>query len=69
MRERRRRRPPPEAVAPILKWATGAIRDSPKETLAPPPDLVRLSIGIEDRDDLIEDLTQAFDVALQSRAL
>jgi cystathionine beta-lyase len=28
--------------------------------LAPPPDLVRLSVGIEDVDDLIEDLDQAF---------
>jgi cysteine-S-conjugate beta-lyase len=28
--------------------------------LAPPPDLIRLSVGIEDVDDLIEDLQQAF---------
>ena len=34
-----------------------------KETLAPPPDLVRLSIGIEDADDLLDDLAQAFRVA------
>lgn len=31
-----------------------------KHQLGPPPDLVRLSIGIEDVDDLIEDLDQAF---------
>lgn len=34
-----------------------------KESLAPPPDLVRISVGIEDADDLIEDLAQAFAVA------
>ncbi len=34
-----------------------------KERLAPPADLVRLSVGIEDADDLIEDLDQAFVVA------
>jgi cystathionine beta-lyase/cystathionine gamma-synthase len=31
--------------------------------LAPPPDLVRISVGIEDVDDLIEDLSQAFIMA------
>jgi cysteine-S-conjugate beta-lyase len=31
--------------------------------LAPPPDLVRLSVGIEDVDDLIEDLSRAFAMA------
>jgi cystathionine beta-lyase len=41
-----------------------ALRDS----LAPPPDLVRVSVGIEDVDDLIEDLTQAFAVS-QRRAV
>jgi cystathionine beta-lyase len=34
-----------------------------KERLAPPADLVRLSVGIEDANDLIEDLDQAFLVA------
>jgi Cystathionine beta-lyases/cystathionine gamma-synthases len=37
-----------------------SIPQSLKEKMAPPPDLVRLSIGIEDVDDLIGDLTQAF---------
>jgi cystathionine beta-lyase len=37
-----------------------SIPQSLKEKMAPPPDLVRLSIGIEDVDDLIDDLTQAF---------
>jgi cystathionine beta-lyase len=34
-----------------------------KERLAPPAHLVRLSVGIEDADDLIEDLEQALAVA------
>jgi len=33
----------------------GALRDR----LAPPSDLVRLSVGIEDVDDLLEDLERA----------
>jgi len=36
-----------------------SIPQSLKEKMAPPPDLVRLSIGIEDVNDLIDDLTQA----------
>jgi cystathionine beta-lyase len=31
-----------------------------RERLAPPPDLVRISVGIEDVDDLIDDLNRAF---------
>jgi cystathionine beta-lyase len=34
-----------------------------KERLGPPPDLVRLSVGIEDADDLIYDLNRAFSIA------
>jgi cystathionine beta-lyase len=34
-----------------------------RDRLAPPPDLVRISVGIEDVDDLIEDLTQSFALA------
>ena len=34
-----------------------------KERLGPPEDLVRLSVGIEDVDDVIDDLAQAFSVA------
>ena len=34
-----------------------------RDRLAPPPDLVRLSAGIEDIDDLLGDLEQAFAVA------
>jgi cystathionine beta-lyase len=34
-----------------------------REKLAPPSDLVRLSIGIEDVEDIIEDLEQALEIA------
>lgn len=34
-----------------------------RDRLAPPADLVRLSVGIEDPDDLLEDLERAFAVA------
>jgi cysteine-S-conjugate beta-lyase len=37
-----------------------------RERLGPPPDLVRLSIGIEDVDDLTADLTQALAQALET---
>jgi cystathionine beta-lyase len=45
------------------KMSHASIPQSLKERIAPPSDLVRLSIGIEDVDDLIDDLAQAFDVA------
>lgn len=45
-----------------VKMSHASIPQSLKERIAPPPDLVRLSIGIEDLDDLIDDLAQAFDV-------
>jgi len=41
-----------------------SIPDSLKDRLAPSRDLVRLSIGIEDVDDLIDDLDQAFNIAV-----
>lgn len=37
-----------------------SIPETLRDRLAPPPDLIRLSVGIEDVDDLIEDLEQAF---------
>jgi cysteine-S-conjugate beta-lyase len=40
-----------------------------KDRLAPPPDLVRLSVGIEDVDDLIADLDRAFTVNSRKEAL
>jgi len=39
-----------------------------KDRLAPPRDLVRLSVGIEDADDLIADLRQAFSLAESVKA-
>ena len=39
-----------------------------RERLAPPPDLIRVSVGIEDVDDLIDDLEQAFAIAQRSRS-
>jgi cysteine-S-conjugate beta-lyase len=40
-----------------------------RDRLAPPSDLVRISIGIEDADDLLEDLEHAFEVSLQHTRL
>ena len=40
-----------------------------RDRLAPPPDLVRLSIGIEDVDDLLEDLERAFAASSSLRSL
>src|SRR5260370_3879646 len=45
-----------------------SIPEALKDRLAPPADLVRLSIGIEDANDLLEDLQQAFTVAGQQPA-
>jgi cysteine-S-conjugate beta-lyase len=43
------------------RMSHASIPASLRDRLAPPADLVRLSVGIEDVDDLIEDLSQAFD--------
>ena len=45
-----------------------SIPQSLKQALAPPPDLVRLSIGIENVTDLIDDLAQAFEAAFSGRS-
>ncbi|HEY9435848.1 MAG TPA: cystathionine beta-lyase [Blastocatellia bacterium] len=45
------------------RMSHASIPQSLRDRLAPPPDLVRLSVGIEDVDDLIEDLSQAFKMA------
>ncbi len=48
------------SVISLPRWMSHAsIPDSLRDSLAPPADLVRLSIGIEDVNDLIEDLDQA----------
>lgn len=39
-----------------------------RDRLAPPSDLVRISVGIEDVGDLRDDLTQAFSAALKQKA-
>jgi cystathionine beta-lyase/cystathionine gamma-synthase len=43
-----------------------SIPHSLKQTFALPPDLVRISVGIEDVDDLTNDLDQAFIIATGS---
>lgn len=43
------------------RMSHASIPQSLKASLAPPPDLVRLSVGIEDVGDLIDDLAQAFE--------
>jgi cystathionine beta-lyase len=52
------------------KMSHASIPQSLRETMAPPADLVRLSIGIEDVNDLVDDLAQALHVMVdrQSRA-
>ena len=45
------------------RMSHASIPDSLKVKLAPPADLIRISIGIEDIDDLIEDLEAAFAAA------
>ncbi len=45
------------------KMSHASIPQELRASLAPPPDLVRISVGIEDVDDLIEDLTRSFAVA------
>jgi len=40
-----------------------------RDRLAPPSDLVRLSVGIEDADDLLEDLERVFDSSVASAKL
>ena len=40
-----------------------------KQTFALPADLVRLSVGIEDVDDLIEDLEHAFAIASRQHSV
>jgi cystathionine beta-lyase len=45
------------------RMSHASIPQALRDRLAPPPDLVRLSVGIEDVDDLIEDLSLAFNVA------
>jgi cysteine-S-conjugate beta-lyase len=45
------------------RMSHASIPQALRDRLAPPPDLVRISVGIEDVDDLIEDLSRAFILA------
>ncbi|HEU0183743.1 MAG TPA: cystathionine beta-lyase [Blastocatellia bacterium] len=45
------------------RMSHASIPQALRDRLAPPPDLVRVSVGIEDVDDLIEDLSRAFAMA------
>jgi cystathionine beta-lyase len=47
------------------RMSHASIPPSLKNRFAPPEHLVRLSVGIEDIDDLIEDLDEAFSVAME----
>ncbi len=44
-----------------------SIPEAQRDRLAPPPDLIRLSVGIEDVDDIIEDLEQAIAVSRKTQ--
>ena len=48
------------------RMSHASIPESRRNQLAPPEHLVRLSVGIEDVDDLIDDLDQALSVAIES---
>lgn len=49
------------------KMSHASIPPALRERLAPPPDLIRLSVGIEDPVDLLADLAQALDHAARER--
>jgi len=55
------------AISLPAAMSHASIPDSLKDNLAPPPDLIRLSIGIEDVGDLIYDLHQALEAAASSK--
>jgi cystathionine beta-lyase/cystathionine gamma-synthase len=46
-----------------------SIPESMRSRLAPPAYLIRLSVGIEDIEDIVADLEQAFIAAQQENAL
>jgi cystathionine beta-lyase len=51
------------------RMSHASVPASLKEKLAPPADLIRISVGIEDVDDLIEDLERAFAAAHKLEAV
>ena len=54
-------------ISTPCKMSHASVPESLRDQLAPPEDLVRISVGIEDVDDLIEDLEQAFAAASDYR--
>ncbi|KAB2963930.1 MAG: aminotransferase class V-fold PLP-dependent enzyme [Thermoanaerobaculia bacterium] len=52
-----------------FRLSHAAVPEPLRDRLAPPPDLVRLAVGLEDPRDLIEDLEQAWAGATASRTL
>ena len=51
------------------RMSHASIPSALRDRLAPPSDLVRLSVGIEDVDDLLEDLEHAFEISSQHTQL
>jgi cystathionine beta-lyase len=51
------------------RMSHASIPSALRDRLAPPSDLVRLSVGIEDVDDLLEDLERAFVISSQQKQL
>lgn len=51
------------------RMSHASIPSALRDRLAPPTDLVRISVGIEDVDDLIDDLDHAFEVSLAREEL
>lgn len=49
------------------RMSHASIPNALRDRLAPPSDLVRLSVGIEDVDDLLEDLERAFELSSPKR--
>jgi cystathionine beta-lyase len=49
------------------RMSHASIPQALRDRLAPPPDLARISVGIEDVDDLIEDLSRAFAMAEEAK--
>ncbi len=49
------------------RMSHASIPQALRDRLAPPPDLARISVGIEDVDDLIEDLSRAFELAARHK--
>lgn len=51
------------------RMSHASIPSALRDRLAPPPDLIRLSVGIEDPDDLLEDLERALVLSSEQKQL